>query len=446
MDIVTNIIFNIVDSLIIIALYTFFNLKSDFYKNNIHKCAVFILFYTLMLTITVYLLPQGIQFVFNILFVSLLLSFVTKTNLYASVITAAMIFIYLFTIEITVLFIFVIIFKTDMPTIASTLNVRILCGVISKTVEICLAIIILQSGIRLKKLSELKQPNTLIQLFALQTLMIAILILSLLFVKSYKSNFILFNIFIFAVYLFLVILTFIDYKERERLNAIQNRFKVQEEYINNMENILTIIRREKHDFANHLNTILAMCTLNNPDTVTKIGNYIRKLSIKLISAYHFYNSGNDYVDGMLAVKSNFAYEHNIDMEADFKASLQNILVNDCDITSIIGNITDNAFEAIISEDESEDKKVSISSYEDELCYYLSICNNGPVISDKDLNKIFNSGYSTKNNDKSDHGFGLYIVQQLVQRYNGIITVSSEVGKTEFLVKFFKDGKAYGKTG
>ena len=67
-----------------------------------------------------------------------------------------------------------------------------------------------------------------------------------------------------------------------------------------------------------------MCTLNKPDTVTKIGSYINKLSGRLINAYHFYNTGNDYVDGMLAVKSSLAFEYDIRFEADFKASLKDL--------------------------------------------------------------------------------------------------------------------------
>ena len=222
--------------------------------------------------------------------------------------------------------------------------------------------------------------------------------------------------------------------------------KVQDEYIKNMENIISLIRREKHDFSNHLNTILAMCTLNKPDTVQKIGNYIKKLSVKLISSYHFFNTGNDYVDGMLAVKSNYAFEHGIQLEADFNAPLKELDVGDCDITSIIGNITDNAFEAIGAAGDSEEKKVSISTFEVNTDYCISISNNGPAISEKDINRIFASGFSTKKDDKSDHGFGLYIVQQLVQRYNGTITVTSTDEKTEFFIRFIKGGKANGKVG
>ena len=447
--ILSNMVLTIAESIIILIAFTFLNQLNGYFRKNKLKSIIFISMYTLILTFTDYVIPQAPQIVkpiFYIIFLSLLLSFLSQTSLLASTITNALIIVFFFTVEIIVMLILMLIFKEDIEVLTNMLPTKILSGVISKVLEFVLIMLIVNSNIKIKKIGEFKKPNALFQLLALQSLMIVILIVSLSFVSSYKSNTTIYNIFIVVIYSLFLALNLIDLKERERLQAIQNRFKVQDEYISNMENILTIIRREKHDFSNHLNTILAMCTLNKPDTVQKIGNYIRKLSAKLINAYHFYNSGNDYVDGMLAVKSNFAFEHSIQLDADFKASLKDLDISDCDITSIIGNITNNAFDAIIAAGDSEGKIVSISTFIDGLGYCISISNNGPMIAEKDMSKIFNSGFSTKGNDRSDHGFGLYIVQQLVHRYNGIITVASTEERTEFLIRFIRDGKAYGKAG
>lgn len=446
MEIVVDGILNIVDSFLFLVLFTFFTQTSGFVKKNILKSIIFIFLYSLIITITDLIIPEGIETFLNIIFMVLLLSFITRTNLIASFIANAIVFMLFFTIEIVVLLVLMLVLKMDIELISTTLSTKILGGIIIKTLELILTIFIIKSNFRIKRLGELKKPNTLFQLMALQTLMIAIIILSLTYVTSYKSNFILYNVFIVVVYLLFFVVYVIDYKERERLNAVQNRFKAQDEYIKNIEGILNIIRKEKHDFSNHLNTILAMCTLNKPDTIQKIGNYIRKLSVKIINTYHFFNSGNDYVDGMLAVKSSSAFEQGIQLDADFKVPLKSLNISDCDITSIIGNITDNAFEAIKSTGESADKKVSIATFEDNTDYCISISNNGPAISEKDISRIFSSGFSTKKSQESDHGFGLYIVQQLIQRYNGIVTVTSTEEKTEFLIRFVKDGKINGKAG
>ena len=55
------------------------------------------------------------------------------------------------------------------------------------------------------------------------------------------------------------------------------------------------------------------------------------------------------------------------------------------------------------------------------------------IPDKILNKIFDSGFTTKENKESNNGFGLAIVKELVESYNGKIQVSSTDEFTEFTI-------------
>ncbi|MGE4284717.1 MAG: ATP-binding protein, partial [Clostridia bacterium] len=68
-------------------------------------------------------------------------------------------------------------------------------------------------------------------------------------------------------------------------------------------------------------------------------------------------------------------------------------------------------------------------------YYLSIADNGPMIPEEIKNKIFDNGFSTKDNNKPDHGFGLFIVNELIKQHSGEIKVLSSEEETEFLIKF-----------
>ena len=84
----------------------------------------------------------------------------------------------------------------------------------------------------------------------------------------------------------------------------------------------------------------------------------------------------------------------------------------------------------------EDKRIiSFYSYVEYGNYYISISNNGPMISEKHLNQIFERGFSTKKKNEKDHGYGLYIVNELVNKNSGSIEVTSDVNNTEFLLKF-----------
>lgn len=227
----------------------------------------------------------------------------------------------------------------------------------------------------------------------------------------------------------------IDYKNKMELLQIKNKYLLKEEYINNLEAIVDIIRREKHDFANHINTIYAMCIMNRPDSLERIKTYLKNTTSNLESAYKFYDTGNGYVDGLIAVKSNFAYENNIYLDVDFDISLEAVLINDNDLVGVIGNVVDNAFHAVNLKKEEGKKIVSIYGYLENAKYYLSIANNGPMVPKEVGNKIFKKGFSTKTENKRDHGFGLYIVDQIVKKNGGQIIFSSSQEETEFLIEF-----------
>lgn len=250
-----------------------------------------------------------------------------------------------------------------------------------------------------------------------------------------------------SLYLFLfifIIVGMIDYKKKMELIQIKNKFHLKEEYINNLEAIVDIIRREKHDFANHINTIYAMCIMNRPDSLDRIKTYLKNTTNNLASNYKFFDTGNGYVDGLIAVKSNFAFENGIYLDVDFETSLEAVIINDNDLVRVIGNIIDNAFYAVNLKKDDGKKIVSVYGYIENDRYFLSIANNGPIVPKEIGNKIFKKGFSTKANNKKDHGFGLYIVDQIVKKNGGEILFSSSQEETEFLIEFRVKKEYYGK--
>ncbi|MCC5911278.1 MAG: GHKL domain-containing protein [Clostridiaceae bacterium] len=272
-----------------------------------------------------------------------------------------------------------------------------------------------------------------------------IFIFNVSFAVSTKENIFLYEILLSSIFLLFIFLGALVYQEKKQLLKIEHVYKSQQEYIQNMETIMNIIRREKHDFSNHLSTIHAMCVLNKPNTPEKIKAYIDKLANSLHSSYRYFNTGNDFIDGLLAVKSNFAFNHNIHFEVDFEIPLNHLSVEDENLISILSNIIDNAFDAIATDEDTENKVVSICTYAEDHRHYLSVSNNGPMISKENIDKIFSNGYSSKTNNKGDHGLGLYIVKQLIEKNNGTITVSSNEEETNFLIRFNKEKINHGKT-
>ncbi|PAB59919.1 sensor histidine kinase [Anaeromicrobium sediminis] len=244
----------------------------------------------------------------------------------------------------------------------------------------------------------------------------------------------LFEISINILFLVFVITSIMIVRERDNLVRIEHEYELQNQHIENIENIIGIIRKEKHDFSNHISTIHALCLLNKPDAVQKIRKYLENLSEGLRDSYHYYDSGNDYVDSLLLVKSSQAYEKSINLDVEFESSLEHINMRGQDLISMFSNIIDNSFD-VMEKYDNDHKVIGVYTYLERDVYCISISNNGPIISTELRNKMFKKGYSTKGEKSSGRGYGLYIVKELVENNGGVIEVTSNEHETQFKMKF-----------
>ena len=248
-----------------------------------------------------------------------------------------------------------------------------------------------------------------------------------------------YNIIIFSIYFVFLIGKFRSLKEKQILMNINAKYKVQESQIKNMEEIISIIRQEKHDFANHINVIQGLCILNKPNTVERINDYVLKISDTIQSSFKYLDTGNDYIDGLLSIKNSYAVKNNIDFEVMIDEPFDLIKVRQDELISIISNLVDNAFEAFQSKTYTDYKEIAVSTFREHDDFCIEVADNGEVIPEEMRKKIFDRGFSTKTTKKSDHGFGLYIIKQLVEENNGRICVESSPEITKFLVKFKIEG-------
>jgi len=75
--------------------------------------------------------------------------------------------------------------------------------------------------------------------------------------------------------------------------------------------------------------------------------------------------------------------------------------------------------------------ITIKTSSDDSKVYIKISDTGKGISSKNLNKIFDPGFTTKNVGVGT-GLGLSIVYNIIRKHKGEVKVQSEMGKgTEF---------------
>lgn len=433
---INEVVFAAIEGLIYLLFFLILTDKKSLLKNRrLHSTCVVMLFCIFSYWSTTYL-PMGINTIVHVIFTIMLLSVFTRTGLYASFVTYAIINVLVIFVEVLVILAEMLVLRIDVNMILEEPQYKLIANIVVRCVELTIAGGLFYRNRPVVNLNILKKDNIMIAFPLFQGFVLLLFLVSYISLQGEKVNMIIYNVLFFAVIAMLLIMSVIEYREKEKMGQIKNRLENQEQYVKNMEAVIDMIRKEKHDFVNHLNTVAGLCKLHKNDAWEKVDDYLRKLTDVYEESYTFYASGSDYVDGLLVVKSNFAHKHGITMDVDFDVRLSEAEIDDGSLISIVSNIIDNAFDALSSDETKKTKIISILSYSDAAGIYLSISNNGPQIPEKHLQKIFDNRFSTKLN-KKERGYGLYIVKQVVRQNGGEVTVTSEHGHTEFLVRLPK---------
>lgn len=107
-----------------------------------------------------------------------------------------------------------------------------------------------------------------------------------------------------------------------------------------------------------------------------------------------------------------------------------ILAKSEEIQQVLFNVVRNAVQAIDGKG-----RVEITTIDEGDRLSISIADTGPGISSEHLNRIFDPFFTTKGPDQGE-GLGLYIVRQIVNRYQGTIDAENAAsGGTRFVIRF-----------
>jgi signal transduction histidine kinase len=137
------------------------------------------------------------------------------------------------------------------------------------------------------------------------------------------------------------------------------------------------------------------------------------------------------IDDAIKILESLIINNKIIISKDY-SGCPDLILPKAKLLQIFINLIKNAIESIL-ESRKKERKIEIKAFykNDEIT--LIFKDNGLGISRKNLKKIFNFGFSTKN---QGHGFGLHTCQNFLNELNGTISAESE-GKhkgAEFIIK------------
>ena len=196
------------------------------------------------------------------------------------------------------------------------------------------------------------------------------------------------------------------------------------------------LRSQTHEYANRLHMIVSLVETGSFDEAVEFAT--REIEQAERPADNLLD-GFDHpvLSALLLTKMSQAAEQGIRMELDTDELRGSITADDRDLVTIVGNLVDNAFDAVSVETVPPDRRtvrVRFSGAGDS-GLVIEVSDDGPGIAEDSLDDVFERGWSTKHDgvagdtgagrlEHTSRGVGLSLAVQAVRRMKGAIDVQA----------------------
>lgn len=201
-----------------------------------------------------------------------------------------------------------------------------------------------------------------------------------------------------------------------------SQMRQRAEELTNMKQLTQTLRIQAHEFMNKLHTISGLIQLESYGEALKYIEHISETRQAIISLLNE-KIKVEILSGLILAKYAKATKHNIELNIDDTSTIKELPehMNEHEASSLLGNLLDNAIDALTGMDGAE---ISLSIHQDMEQMSIIVRDNGPGITQVPVEECLKKGFSTKGPDR---GYGLDIVNETVQRLGGSIALVNDNG-------------------
>jgi two-component system, CitB family, sensor kinase len=188
--------------------------------------------------------------------------------------------------------------------------------------------------------------------------------------------------------------------------------------------LTTALRAQEHEFANRIHVVSGLLELGEQQ---EAASYLAEISQNSLSRAEDLRSrvAPPVIAALLLAKVTIAAEQGVQLIVTEDSHLDRPTVDPQALLTILGNLVDNAIEALGRQ--PPPRKITVH-LDDRDGVHIIVIDTGPGIAATDLDRIFQDGYTTKTTDaRGRRGLGLALVHRIVHRSGGTIEVSPGPG-------------------
>lgn len=388
---------------------------------NIHynkkSSIIYILSNFCIVLLSTYCIPQPFNTLINILALPVLVYFILKTNLLKAILSEVLVYTILFIFATPLVSIYTIIFKVSSASVITIPIHKMLYSIMLYILLLLMYKIIKKHNFHITYFDKFDalNYNTLISNLIIGIIAIALqAYVECFYIDYLPIPLVLTSIIVLVIYFCISLYSLF---RTSKLEETKQLLETEKMYNKNLNTLHDNIRGFKHDFNNIVQSIGGYLSTNNIDGLKvyykdlleecQINNNLAVLNPELIN--------NPAIYSLLADKYNKAEEDNIKLNLEIMADLSNLNIKTYELTRILGVLFDNALEAA----SKCDKKIVNISFRNDASHnrILIIIQNTYKNKDINIDKIFEKGYSSKENikEKHSHGLGLWEVRKYLKK-------------------------------
>ncbi len=187
------------------------------------------------------------------------------------------------------------------------------------------------------------------------------------------------------------------------------------------------LKKLKHDYGSEISSLHALFKLGKYDKLEEVlDGIVRRYQTTSTSVLAEIDA-----DPIIYSVLHEAVARGVDVITYDSVDYEELDITDNDLVKLISNIIRNSLEALKNTERPMIKYRSYSGYNGAI---ITIDNNGPEIPKAIRKKIFEKGFSTKENKEGERGLGLTIVNDIIKKCKGEISVDSNSQWTQFKIE------------
>lgn len=198
-----------------------------------------------------------------------------------------------------------------------------------------------------------------------------------------------------------------------------------------LQSFIKMIRAQRHDFNLHLHAVYGLL---ESEKYSECKEYVSKMVQDSAYINEIMPIFDTSISAMMQAYRSEAESMGISMKFDITNNLKGVALEPYEINRIIGNLLQNAIEAV-GESKERDYGIVVRIYESNGGSVIDVANKffGDI---SELAHVFEYSYSGK---KGHDGVGLSTVQRIAESYKGMAYVEMDEDIVHFIVRLPKKG-------